>query len=70
MGIASLNYLIAEPLCKKALEIVERALGSVHPKVATSLNNLMELYKKVGKEEEAKRLEERAKKSVEKTGKS
>ena len=31
-----------------------------HPDVATSLANMADLYKKIGKEDEAKRLEERA----------
>ena len=49
----------AEPLYKKALEIAERSLGPNHPDVANILTNISELYRKIGKEEEAARLEKR-----------
>ncbi len=39
----------AEPLYKRALAILEKALGPGHPLVATSLNNLAELYKAQGR---------------------
>ncbi len=34
------KYAEAEPLNKRALAIMEKALGPEHPGVATSLNNL------------------------------
>ena len=40
----------------------EKALEPDHPNIATSLNNLVELYKRMGKKEEASTLEDRAKK--------
>ena len=43
-------------------KITEKALGKDHSSVATSLNNLAELYRQIGKEDEAERLEARAKK--------
>jgi tetratricopeptide (TPR) repeat protein len=39
------QYAQAEPLYKRSLAIVEKALGPDHPNVATSLNNLALLYK-------------------------
>jgi hypothetical protein len=41
---------------------LEKVLGKNHPHVATVCENMAELYKKVGKEDEAERLEERARK--------
>jgi tetratricopeptide (TPR) repeat protein len=38
------RYAEAEPLYKRALAIYEKALGSDHPEVARSLNNLAILY--------------------------
>ena len=38
----------AEPLYERSLAIQEKALGPVHPNVATSLNNLAALYKAQG----------------------
>ncbi len=35
----------AEPLYKRALAMLEKALGPEHPHVAASLNNLAELYR-------------------------
>ena len=49
-------YDDAEPLHKRALEIREKALGPVHPDVASSLNNLASLYKDQGKYEDAEPL--------------
>ncbi len=37
------KYAEAEPLYKRSLAILEKALGLEHPNVATSLNNLEEL---------------------------
>ena len=42
------QYAQAEPLYKRALAIKEKALGPDHPDVATSLNNLAELYQAQG----------------------
>ncbi len=39
------RYADAEPLYKRALAIREKALGPNHPDVASSLNNLAELYR-------------------------
>jgi tetratricopeptide (TPR) repeat protein len=39
------RYAKAEALYKRALAILERALGPGHPDVATSLNNLAEPYR-------------------------
>ena len=51
----------AEPLYKQALAIYEKVLGPDDPNVATVLLNMAKFYKKIGKGDEAKRLEERAK---------
>ena len=45
----------AEPLCKRALEIREKVLGSDHPDVAKQLNNLALLCQNQGKYEEVER---------------
>ena len=55
------KYTDAEPLYKRSLKINEKALGPDHPDVATVLENMVELYKYMGSQEEARRLEERAK---------
>ncbi|MEM9539915.1 MAG: CHAT domain-containing protein [Cyanobacteria bacterium P01_E01_bin.42] len=47
------RYGEAEPLFRQALEMYKRLLGEEHPSVATSLNNLAELYRSQGKYEEA-----------------
>jgi hypothetical protein len=47
----------------RALAIREKALGPDYPLVATICKNMAELYKKIGKEVEAERLEERARKN-------
>ena len=39
------RYAEAEPLYQQALGSWEKALGPEHPSVATSLNNLAELYR-------------------------
>ncbi len=39
------RYAEAEPLYKRSLAIIEKALGPDHPDVATTLNNLAELYR-------------------------
>jgi len=53
-------YDQAKPLYEKALVIREKILGSEHPDVATSLNNLAALHKDLGNYEQAKPLYERA----------
>ena len=49
------RYAEAEPLYKRALTIREKALGSGHPDVAESLNNLAELYRAQGRYADAER---------------
>jgi hypothetical protein len=39
------KYTEAVPIAKEALDIREKSLGPDHPDVATSLNNLGELYR-------------------------
>ena len=50
----------AEPLYKRSLAIVEKALGPDHPDVATSLENLAKLYRATKRNTEAEALEKRA----------
>ena len=50
----------AESLFKRALVIREQALGTEHPDVAWSLNNLGEFYRTHGRYAEAEPLFERA----------
>lgn len=50
------RYVQAEPLLKRALEIVKKALGPDRPEVAVSLTNLAELYAKQGRYEKAETL--------------
>jgi len=40
------DYARAEPPLKRSLSITERVMGPVHPKVASNVNNLAELYRK------------------------
>jgi len=54
------QYAQAEPLYKRSLAIYEKALGPDHPDVATSLENLAELYRKTGRAKEAEWLDARA----------
>jgi PAS domain S-box-containing protein len=54
------QYSKAEPLYRRALMIFERNLGSDHPKVANVLTDLADVYMKMGKHEEAKKLAARA----------
>ena len=55
------NYVEAESLYKRALVIWEKANGLDHPYVRTVLKNMAKLYVSIGRKEEAKRLDERAK---------
>merc|ERR1711953_386743 len=48
------------PLCKRALEIREKVLGSEHPDVAKQLNNLALLCQNQGKYEEVEKYYQRA----------
>ncbi len=52
---------------EKALEVAEKNVGSDHPDVATSLNNLAELYQKQGQYARAEPLCKRALEIREKT---
>jgi tetratricopeptide (TPR) repeat protein len=54
------RYAEAEPLCQRALAILEKAEGPDHPSTATSLNNLAVLYKRQGRYGEAEPLYQRA----------
>ena len=50
----------AEPLYKRALAIMEKALGPEHPDVGAALNNLAELYRNQGRHAEAEPLYRRS----------
>ncbi|GAX40755.1 peptidase-like protein [Tolypothrix sp. NIES-4075] len=50
------KYSQAIPIAERALEIREKVLGKEHPSVATSLNNLAELYREQGSYEKAEPL--------------
>ncbi|CAN0516221.1 unnamed protein product [Laminaria digitata] len=54
------NYAEAGPLYKRSLAIYEKALGSEHPSVATSLNNLAGFLETQGNYAEAGRLYKRS----------
>ena len=54
------DYAKAEPLYQRALAIREKALGPDHPDIATSLNNLAELYMRQGDYAKAEPLYQRA----------
>ncbi len=55
------RYAEAEPLYKRSLAILEKALGAEHPDVAQSLENYAVLLRKTGRDIEAAKLEARAK---------
>jgi tetratricopeptide (TPR) repeat protein len=55
------QYAEAEPLFKRALEIVEKALGPEHPNVAKTLENYASLLRTMERDAEAEEMEERAK---------
>ncbi len=55
------NYAEAEPLYKRALAILEKTLGSEHPRVATALKNYAALLRETGRSDEAAKMEARAK---------
>ncbi|XP_052392730.1 kinesin light chain 1-like isoform X15 [Carassius gibelio] len=50
------RYEVAVPLCRKALEDLEKAYGHDHPNVATMLNTLALMYRDQRKYKEANRL--------------
>ncbi len=50
------RYAAAEPLYQQALELSKRLLGTEHPDVAFSLNNLAALYDSQGRYAEAEPL--------------
>jgi len=54
------RYAEAEPLYERSLLIAENALGPEHPYVAVVCENMAKLCKQIGKEDEAERLEARA----------
>ena len=54
------RYAEAEPLHKRALSIREKALGPKHADLATSLNDLAELYRAQGHYADAELLFKRA----------
>ena len=60
------KYDGAVVVAKKALEVAEKNVGPNHPAVATSLNNLAELYRAQGQYAQAEPLYQRALAIVEK----
>jgi tetratricopeptide (TPR) repeat protein len=54
------RYAEAEPLYQRSLALAEHAYGPDHPNVASSLNNLAELYRAEGKHAEAEPLYKRS----------
>jgi hypothetical protein len=59
--LAEGRYSEAELLYARALAIREKALGSEHPDLATSLENYAELLQATARTDEAERMEARAK---------
>ncbi len=55
------HYAKAEPLYKRSLAIMEKALGPEHPDVAQSLENYAALLRQTGRIDEAEKMEARAK---------
>jgi tetratricopeptide (TPR) repeat protein len=53
------KYAQAEPLFKLALTVRDKSLGTYHPDVANVLEDMVGLYKKMGKNDKAKEFEER-----------
>ena len=50
----------AEPLCRRAIAIGEKAVGPDHPLVGTSLSGLVDVYEAQGNNAEAEPLAQRA----------
>ena len=55
------KYVEAEALYKRAMAVLEKALGPEHPHVANVLENMAKRCRNMGKEEEAEKLEARVK---------
>ena len=55
------NYDRAEELANQSLAVAEKSFGPDHPAVATSLNNLAELYLATNRIPEADQFQKRAK---------
>jgi tetratricopeptide (TPR) repeat protein len=53
------QYAQAELFYKQSLEVIEKALGPDHPDLATTLENLAELFRKTNRISEAELLEAR-----------
>jgi tetratricopeptide (TPR) repeat protein len=56
------RYAEAESVYKRVLTIVEKVIGPRHPIVAIVCENMAELCRQVGREDEAEKLEARARK--------
>ena len=54
------NYAQAEPLYRRALAILTKAVGPEHPNVATMLGNYADLLRKMDRDSEAEKMEARA----------
>jgi tetratricopeptide (TPR) repeat protein len=54
------KYAEAIPLAQESLRVAEATFGAQHPNVATSLDNLAELYRKQGRHSDAEPLYQRA----------
>jgi tetratricopeptide (TPR) repeat protein len=54
------RYSEAAKLAEEALTVAEKIFGPDHPNVEIVYENMAKLYRKTGKEDEAERLEERA----------
>jgi len=65
--IRSKDYDRAIPIAKKALKVAEDNVGANHPEVATSLNNLADLYRDQGRYADAEPLYQRSLDISEKT---
>jgi tetratricopeptide (TPR) repeat protein len=55
------RYGEAEPLYRRSLAILEKALGPKHPSVATNLENYAAMLRETGRTAEADKMEARAK---------
>ncbi len=55
------QYAEAEPLYRRALFVLTKALGPDHPNVATTVENYAALLRKLNRETEAEKMEARAK---------
>ena len=55
------RYAEAEPLYRRSLAILEKALGPKHPHVATALEGYANLLRATGRTAEADKMEARAK---------